>query len=128
LNARAAETSHLRHTSGTTTRALLALLGFLNTFTCDWWVRRFVDRHVTAPVVNTATLLRESRQSTLAGSRRLPKAAAMAHIEARVKLEVLAAQGFDLGPGDMATMLSDFSDGAAACPASLRAAILDAVQ
>ncbi len=35
---------------------LLALLGYLNTAVADWWARRFVDRHVTAPVVNRLAL------------------------------------------------------------------------
>lgn len=136
----------IRHAPGTSTTSLLALLGYLNTFTCDWWIRRFVDRHVNTRVINnirlpdwkpaqidaaaqiSSTLLRDGGQSTLAGSRRLPKLMPKAPLEARVELEVLAAQGFSLGTSEMATVLSDFSDGAAACPASLRAAILDAVQ
>jgi hypothetical protein len=51
----------------------------------------------------------------------------MTQVEARVELEVLAAQGFDLGPGEIATVLSDFSQGAAACPPPLREAILEAL-
>lgn len=31
----------------------LALLALMNTATLDWWVRRFVDRHVTAPIINS---------------------------------------------------------------------------
>ena len=34
----------------------LALLCYLNTYCCDWWARRFVDRHVTAPVINNLRL------------------------------------------------------------------------
>ncbi|MBC7630659.1 MAG: hypothetical protein H7290_04140, partial [Flavobacterium sp.] len=41
---------------GTEENAVLALLGFLNTPIADWWARRFVDRHVTAPVVNQMAL------------------------------------------------------------------------
>jgi hypothetical protein len=135
----------IRHVEGTTTKALLALLGFLNTFTCDWWVRRFVDRHVNTRVINnirlpiwtseqidiaaqlSSTLLREAKKSSLAGSRRLPKPAAVTQVEARVQLEALAAHGFGLGRTEIATVLSDFSEGAAACPPALRAAILEAV-
>lgn len=135
----------VKHAAGTGTSALLALLGFLNTFTCDWWVRRFVDRHITAPVVNNvrlpdwspqqveraaelaAVLLRERGQTTLAGDRVLP-AAEIDPTEARVELEALAAAGFSLGVDQMCTLLSDFSDGAAACPASLRTAILEAIR
>lgn len=135
----------VKHTTDTETGALLALLGFLNTFTCDWWVRRFVDRHVTAPVVNNvrlpdwsaeqveraaelaAVLLREHGQSTLAADRVLP-AAVVDPVAARVELEALAAAGFGLGAEQMRTLLSDFSDGAAACPGPLRAAILEATR
>ena len=135
----------IRHAPGTSTSSLLALLGYLNTFTCDWWIRRFVDRHVNTRVINnirlpdwtpaqitavaqlSSTLLREGGQSTLAGSRRLLKPTFKTPLEARVELELLAAQGFSLGTSEMATVLSDFSEGAAACPASLREAILDAV-
>ncbi|TDO08179.1 hypothetical protein EV580_5751 [Mycobacterium sp. BK086] len=41
---------------GTSPTALMALIGLLNTNTQDWWARRFVDRHVTAPVINNLPL------------------------------------------------------------------------
>lgn len=136
----------VKHAVGTGTHELLALLGFLNTFTCDWWVRRFVDRHVTAPVVNNvrlpdwsaeqiqraadlaAVLLRNRGQSTLAADRVLPEAVVDDPVAARVELEALAAAGFGLSADQMRTLLSDFSDGAAACPGALRTAILDATR
>lgn len=136
----------VRHAPGTSTSALLALVGFLNTFTCDWWVRRFVDRHVTAPVLNnvrlplwsaeqvehaaglTARLLAANGTTTLAGGRHLPPAAVLAETEARVALEVLAAAGFGLDPDDMDTIFSDFSTKAAACPPVLRAAVIEAMR
>ncbi|BBY96386.1 hypothetical protein MGALJ_60550 (plasmid) [Mycobacterium gallinarum] len=135
----------VKHAGGTGTAELLALLGFLNTFTCDWWVRRFVDRHVTAPVVNNvrlpdwsaeqieraaelaAALLREQGQDTLAADRVLPTTEGDP-VAARVELEALAAAGFGLQTDQMRTLLSDFSDGAAACPAPLRTAILEATR
>ena len=133
----------LRHASGTSAESLLALLGFLNTFTCDWWVRRFVDRHVTAPVANnvrlpdwsseeiataaavTAVLLVRRGVPELAGSRSLP----VAHdgrpdTELRADLEQLAARGFGLGHRQVNLILDDFSDRPASCPATLRSAIL----
>lgn len=136
----------VRHAGDASTTHLLALLGFLNTFTCDWWVRRFVDRHVTAPVVNNvrlpdwsddqvqraadlaAVLLRARGQATLAADRVLPEAVLDDPGEARIELEALAARGFGLEAAQMHTLLSDFSDGAAACPDSLRTAILEATR
>lgn len=44
------------HAEGTSAAARLALLGLFNTLTVDWWVRRFVDRHITAPVLNQIPL------------------------------------------------------------------------
>jgi len=38
--------------AGTSASSRMALLAYLNSFTCDWWSRRIVDRHVTAPVIN----------------------------------------------------------------------------
>ena len=42
----------IRHPADTSTPQKLALLGWLNSYTCDWWVRRFADRHVNAAIVN----------------------------------------------------------------------------
>ncbi|MGV0787575.1 hypothetical protein ABQF33_11700 [Mycolicibacterium sp. XJ2] len=137
----------VRHADGTHTAALLALLGFLNTFTCDWWVRRFVDRHVNTRVLANvrvpqwsagdisaaatlaAALVQRSGQTTLSGRRTLPTTEAVgSELEARVELETLAARGFGLDADDMATILSDFSTGAAACPPALRDAITKAIK
>lgn len=46
----------IAHKPDTSATELLALLALLNTNTEDWWARRFVDRHVTAPVVNNLPL------------------------------------------------------------------------
>jgi hypothetical protein len=135
----------VRHAPGTGTDSLLALLGFLNTFTCDWWVRRFVDRHVTAPVLNNlrlpdwddsevaaaarhaAALLRNAGLRALAGERALPSGSACSELEALVRLECLAAKGFGLGQEQIMTLLNDFSEGPSACPPPLRTAILEAM-
>jgi hypothetical protein len=136
----------LRHAPGTSLEQLMALLGFLNTFTCDWWVRRFVDRHLTAPVVNNVrlpdwtptnissaaeiagTLLMRGDVRTLAGGRLLlDKSGTRSTIELRADLERLAAEGFALGRNDMRVILDDFSDREASCPAALRSAILDVI-
>ena len=37
-------------------RDILALLGLLNSWTCDWWVRRLVDRHVTKDIIENVRL------------------------------------------------------------------------
>jgi hypothetical protein len=134
---------HAEHTSDT---ALLALLGFLNTFTCDWWVRRFVDRHVNTRVLANvrlpawsaadisavanlaAAMIRLGGQTTLAGARTLPATNAISELDARVQLETLAAKGFGLDAQDIATVLSDFSTGAASCPPTLRDAITRATR
>jgi hypothetical protein len=132
-----------RHADGTSTESLLALLGFLNTFTCDWWVRRFVDRHVTAPVANNvrlpnwrgeeiatasalaATLLARHGTITLAGSRHLAGVPdARSDTELRADLEQLAARGFGLDRRKVGLMLGDFSDRQASCPPTMRTAIL----
>jgi hypothetical protein len=136
----------VRHAPGTPTGELLALLGFLNSFTCDWWVRRFADRHITAPVLNnvrlpnwddvqigraaalTARILIEGGTTNLAGSREFPPPADLSALDARITLEVLAAEGFELTTDDMETVLSDFSTKAAACPPPLRAAIIGAMR
>jgi hypothetical protein len=132
-----------RHASGTSTESLLAFLGFLNTFTCDWWVRRFVDRHVTAPVANNVrlpkwtsddiaaasatatTLLARHSLTILAGSRSLiPVHDTRTQTELRADLERLAARGFGLNRSQVRLMLDDFSDREASCPVTLRTAIM----
>ncbi|MBD0024546.1 MULTISPECIES: Eco57I restriction-modification methylase domain-containing protein [Gordonia] len=40
------------HLPGTSEDVRLAVLGLFNSVVEDWWARRFVDRHVTAPVIN----------------------------------------------------------------------------
>jgi hypothetical protein len=122
---------------------VLALLGFLNSFTADWWVRRFTDRHMTlpilknlplpdwAPVVRTEvaelveTLLVRggtksmARKSTLVESNHFADAS---DTDLKVKLERVVLAGFGLGEEHLQTILSDFS--AEGCPAPLRKALL----
>ncbi len=134
----------VRHAPGTSTEALLALLAYLNSFSCDWWVRRFVDRHITAPVLNNIRLPDWSRSkirraadlaagrliangtATLAGGRPLQSSTAeLADQESRAEMEALSAGGFGLGRADMEIMLEDFSRRDAACPPALRLSILE---
>jgi hypothetical protein len=125
---------------------VLALLGYLNTFTCDWWTRRFVDRHMTAPIINNIPLppwSAEEREAAAAlaeriiglrGAIRLP---CKIEVEATIQdgrdqevallaeLEDLAARAFGLSDNDMQVLLDDFSN--SGCPADLRIAILELV-
>lgn len=129
----------IRHAPGTDTPRILALLAYLNSYTCDWWARRFVDRHVTAPIVNglplpdwdanqiekaslmSATLLRRGGTNVIAGGRSVPNTAMFdqdtdAELKARVETLVLA--GFGMGTAEIAIVLEDFSERGA--PAELR--------
>ena len=124
----------------------LALLCFLNTYCCDWWARRFVDRHITAPVVNNLRLpdWSEGQRAQAAaiartllvrrGTDRLPGRHAIEQApeheghtdeELLVEAETLAAAGFGLTAQHMQVVLSDFSD--RGCPPTRRAAILEAL-
>ena len=124
------------------TTRVLALLGFLNSFIADWWTRRFVDRHMTQPVLANlplpdwdegqrvaasriaAELLRRQGTTTLAGGRLLPTTenlAARSSNDLLVDLEVLVMAGFGLGQDELHAVLSDFSD--EGCPPALRAAL-----
>jgi hypothetical protein len=135
----------VRHAVGTPPAKILALLGYLNTFVCDWWVRRFVDRHVTAPVVHniplpswdddaiervaelTTQLCSENMSGFAAGHisiapvRALP---ASSREELRVKIEFEALQGFGLQTEDLETILSDFAETNAGCSRQMRQMLL----
>jgi hypothetical protein len=120
-----------RHEPGTPAEDLLALLCFLNTYTCDWWARRFVDRHVTAPVINNLrlpawspdqraaaadiarALLRRHGATVLAGSVDISQPAEFDDLtddELHAKAEVLAMRGFGLSGHHVEVVLDDFSD------------------
>ena len=120
-----------RHEPDTAAEDLLALLCFLNTYTCDWWARRFVDRHVTAPVINNlrlpdwsaqerdraadiaSALLRRNGASLLAGSIDIGQPSDLDDLtddELLVQAELLAMSGFGLAERHMDVVLEDFSD------------------
>lgn len=126
--------------SGTTPTATLALLGLLNTMVEDWWARRFVDRHITAPVVNRLPLpdwsedaVEEAAALTSAllhrgGVHAIPGGTAtsddypgQSDLELRVRLERLAAEGFELTASDLAIIATDFS--LKGVPAGMRTAL-----
>jgi hypothetical protein len=120
-----------RHEPGTSGEDLLALLCFFNTYTCDWWARRFVDRHVTAPVINNLrlpdwseeqrtlaadvarALLRRHGATVLAGGVDLSEPGDFDDLtddELFVTAESLAMRGFSIVGPLVEVVLDDFSD------------------
>ena len=127
------------HEPGTSLRHLLALLGYLNSFTCDWWARRIVDRHVTAPAINNlpipdwgqgqiehvadivAELNRRGGIEMLPGGHSMVSNEELhgaSHSELVADIEVVVADGFGLSRADLDGVLDDFSE--KACPADMR--------
>lgn len=107
-------------------------------------MRRFVDRHITAPVLNNIRLpnwtdAQIAEAATLAGALLASRgttelaggvevdAAEGAELDWTLRLEALAAAGFGLNRAEVEIMLGDFSDRPAACPPALRSAILVAL-
>src|SRR5438132_8829423 len=104
----------VRHDPKSSPDMLLGLLAFMNTYTCDWWVRRFVDRHVSAQVINrlplpdwsekqikrastnASDMLLRRGSEQLAGSILLDESAATSRADDEVlaELEGLALTGF----------------------------------
>lgn len=117
----------------------LALLGLLNTLTVDWWARRFVDRHVTAPIVNqirlpawsesdiataaeiTASLLARSGSTRLAGGIEVKDSRKGSDTDLRAELEQLALRGYGLDDRALTLIAEDFND--KGLPPELRAAL-----
>ncbi|WP_146778969.1 Eco57I restriction-modification methylase domain-containing protein [Actinomadura craniellae] len=106
----------------------LALLGLLNTLTVDWWARRFVDRHVTAPVVNqiplpdwtpaqikeaahiTSSLLARNGYTRLAGGITVTDSHSDDEVALRANLEQLALHGYGLEQADLEVIVADFNE------------------
>lgn len=123
----------LAHASGTGQAELLAVLGVLSSNTTDWWARRFVDRHVTAPVINNlpmpnfsrrdigevadrvACLLVRNGYSLLAGGIDVSARAATSGLaddstdSLLAGIEALVARGHGLTSEDLAVIKADFS-------------------
>jgi len=136
----------VKHESGTSKEELLALVGYMNSFTGDWWVRRIVDRHVTAPSISNlpipnweedeisevASLVEEITVrdgiEVMAGGRRL-ESQEMYNDYPKEKLltqiEEVVARGFGITDTEMKTILGDFSD--KACDNSLEHSIVSAI-
>jgi hypothetical protein len=106
----------------------LALLGLLNTVSADWWARRFVDRHVTAPVVNqiplpdwsegqiteaaqiAGVLLARHGYDRLAGGIAVSNSDARPEAQLRAVLERLALDGFGLDQKALELIAADFNE------------------
>ncbi|MEU7255249.1 hypothetical protein AB0B21_05530 [Streptomyces rimosus] len=117
----------------------LALLGLLNTITVDWWARRFVDRHVTAPIINqiplpgwtdehiqtaatiTSSLLARRGYSRLAGGITVDDASTDDDITLLVRLERLALDGYGLDRAALELIVADFNE--TGLPTPLREAL-----
>lgn len=128
----------VRIPADTDTEKILALLGLMNSFICDWWVRRFVDRHVTKQVLESipipewnseqisevaghaAALLIHHGVKEVAGKRDItlyawPSSSVDEHI---VAIEYAVMSGFQLTKARLHSILGDFTD--KGCPPSLR--------
>lgn len=114
---------------------LMALLGYLNSFIADWWVRRFTDRHVTLPVLSQLPLPNwdgSAQQSVAAAASALtvrggvesiaggfevserPDLSDLADLELRARIEALVVRGFGLTLNLWRSAMEDFSNDA--CP------------
>jgi hypothetical protein len=121
---------------------VLALLGVMNTCACDWWVRRFVDRHVTKQIIDSlplpnwsleqrqrvamyvGELLRRSGLEVMAGGRVLPETetpAGASSFELLAKIERHVWEGYGLNVDLLPIVLADFNQ--KGCPSELRVAI-----
>lgn len=116
---------------------VLALLGLMNSYVCDWWVRRFVDRHVTKQVIDnlplpqwspaTRTEVAEHVTALLASNgvdriacrpeAGMPPSSEQAD-ELVTAIEMLVLRGFNLHGRHLRAALDDFSD--QGCPPNLR--------
>jgi hypothetical protein len=125
---------------------VLALLGYLNSFVCDWWVRRFTDRHMTLPVVTNiplpqwsigtrnevaklvSAMLIHGGTSVLPGGVQLNTASEVERVDnlsLLIEIEKLVLHGFDLKHPHLITALEDFSENA--CSDDVRARFLKAI-
>jgi hypothetical protein len=121
-------------------RDILALLGLLNSWTCDWWVRRFVDRHVTKDIIENvrlpewdedardrvaglaSSLLDQVKE--LPGGRPVPdRVECDSRTDALVEIEVAVMEGLGLNAEDLAVILCDFSDNG--CSPAVRTHLLE---
>lgn len=116
------------HDENSTDSQRLALLGLLNTLPVDWWARRFVDRHITAPVLNqiplpawdtsqieeaariTGTLLARHGYTVLAGQITVADQEHGTDTQLRGRLERLALEGYRLDLQALELISADFNE------------------
>jgi hypothetical protein len=124
----------IEHRDEATPTEHLALLGYLNSLTADWWTRRLVDRHMTAPVLNNlplpnwesegiknvaelaAELSRRGGVESIPGGTEIDLDESYRDLdrdEIRARIESYVAKGYDLEREELDTVLSDFSTKAA---------------
>jgi hypothetical protein len=128
-----------------TTRDILALLGVMNSIACDWWVRRFVDRHVTKQVIDiiplprwdekqrlvvarhVASRLAASGVTELAGGRNLGEVAPErgSQLDDQSAIDALVLEGYGLRRAALIEILRDFNE--EGTPGDLRASLLTRV-
>jgi hypothetical protein len=128
-----------------TTRDILALLGVMNSIACDWWVRRFVDRHVTKQVIDiiplprwdekqrlvvarhVASRLAASGVTELAGGRNLGEVAPErgSQLDDQSAIDALVLEGYGLRRAALIEILRDFYE--EGTPGDLRASLLTRV-
>jgi hypothetical protein len=129
----------IRHERDVPVVDVLAFLGFINSLACDWWARRFVDRHVTAPIINNlrlpawdepqrariavvvSELLRRRDPSLDPVVDLLPSESSLelvADVELSVELEVASLRGVGIDRAGVEVILDDFS--ASGCSVEVR--------
>lgn len=133
----------VRNPGSTDEVKILALLAYLNSFVCDWWVRRFADRHITQAIVENlplpnwndveiteaATMAEELAQrlgvKVIPGGRALKGRVSLSgrsSEEILAGIEHLTLGGFGMGLPHLVTILADFSE--EGCPPELRSRLL----
>ena len=133
------------HPEGTDVVRKMALLGYINTVVADWWARRFVDRHVGSRIINGLPLPNwsDSQVSEVSacvqellvrgGLHDLPGGLPIEvqdHLrdssdrDLRLRLDLLAAEGFGLNRDDLEVLLADFKDTKDSVPVGYRMDLL----
>lgn len=123
----------------------LALLGYINSVVADWWARRFVDRHVGSRIINglplpdwddsqitevsacVKELLVRGGLHNLPGGLTIEEQDHLSKYsdrDLRLRLDLLAAQGFVLNRDDLDVLLADFKDTKDSVPVAYRMDLL----
>lgn len=111
-------------------REILCFLGFMNSVVWDWYARRFVDRHVTAPIIRslplpglTNAVIEEIASITMAllkchETKEFPIPDDYGSVQPMhdtsnnllIHLDALVAQSFGIEHAEMKLILSDFTE------------------